>query len=475
MALAARHRGRLASRPVIIAALLLAAASASACASVPPDPVVRRHIVMVDRDGELRDPVDGEVVPDEPQDGADSTPRDRYFREMLAAATAGTDAAAHAGKKRRVVLYVHGGLNSPEDGIRRCEEVLEALRKPSAPADPPPHVIFLNWNSSFGSCYADYAFRIRQGKDRSRASLWILASPFYFLADVLQGIASAPLLWFREIEVFAGADTGEVHDADQRTEWYRHNGGLGVRRGRSASPGALEYVQRAAFLPLRAVTLPFVHGFGTSSWETLERRISMMFHVEGEFTSGKGSLAARGALHHFLARLRDHLGDGAEWDVALIGHSMGTIVMNQMIRDMPDIRYSRLVYMASACSIRDYADTVVPYMRLPANAETRMVHLTLDDRSEGSEKYWEYLDVVPRGSLLLWIDNYLTTPPTRMDRCSGRFVNLVTAPATVFQPADVGARTLLWQFDGGDPDAPQRHEDFDEVRFRFWEDGWWRR
>jgi pimeloyl-ACP methyl ester carboxylesterase len=455
--------------------LAVAAASAAGCASAPPDPIVRRHIVMVDRDGELRDPLDGEVVPDEAEDGIGATPRDRYFREMLAAMTAETEGAIPAGRRRKVVLYVHGGLNSPEDGIQRCEDVLAELRKSAAPDDPPPYMIFLNWNSSFGSCYADYTFRIRQGKDRSRASLWILASPFYFVADVLRGVVTAPLLWFREIEVFAGADTGESHDADQRTEWYQRHGGIEVHRGRDSSRGLLESLQRGAFLPVRAVTLPFVHAFGTSSWETLERRISMMFHVEKEFTAGKGSPAAQGALHHFLVRLREHLDGGEQWDVALMGHSMGTIVMNQMLRDVPDIRYSRLVYMASACTIRDYADTVIPYMRRPENADTRMVHLMLDDRAEGSEKYWEYVDVVPRGTLLLWVDNYLTTPPTRMDRCSGRYVNLVTAPASLFEPADVAARTLLWQFDGGDPNAPQRHEDFDEVRYRFWEDGWWKR
>jgi pimeloyl-ACP methyl ester carboxylesterase len=457
------------------ALLLVAAAAAAGCASPAPDPVVRRHIVMVDRDGALVDPVDGEVIPDGTPSDTTPTPRDRYIEEILEAMVAGTEDAARAGRKRKVVLYVHGGLNSPEDGIRRCEEVLAELRKPASPDDPAPYPIFLNWNSSFGSCYADYTFRIRQGKDRSRASLWILASPFYFVADVLRGIATAPLLWFREIEVIAGGDTGETRDADQRTEWYRDNGGIQVRRGSDGSAGVLETVQRGVFLPVRGVTLPFVHGFGTSSWETMKRRIAMMVHSEEEFTAGKGLLGPRGALHRFLERLRDRLGDGDGWDVALVGHSMGAIVMNQMLREVPDIHYSRIVYMAAACSIRDYADTVVPYMRLPRNADTRMVHLSLCDRAERSEKYWEYVDVVPRGTLLLWIDNYLTTPPTRLDRSAGRYVNLVTAPPSIFEPGDVAARTLLWQFDGGDPDAPQRHEDFDEVRFRFWEDGWWAR
>jgi len=455
----------------LLAGLCLAAAG---CAAVPVDLALRRHILMVDSDGELRDPAgDGEVVPDETDPPGGASPREAYFRELLEAMTRETEGSLQAHGRRRVILYIHGGLNSPDDGIERARKVLEEIGKDAAAGRDPPFLVFVNWDSSFVSCYLDHLFTIRQGKDRS--GVWVMAAPFYLAADVLRGAASAPLLWFREIEIALGAETGEVRDADRRAAWYGGRGGLEVRRGSDGSAGILETIQRVVFVPARAATIPFVHGLGASAWRTMERRISMMFHTEKEFTAGQGSAAPRGALHLFLDGLRSHVGDGEGWELTLMGHSMGALVMNQMLRDAPGIHWRRIVYMASACTVRDYADTVVPYMERPGNADTQVVHLMLADRPERAEKYWDLVDVVPRGSLLTWVDAYLATPPTRLDRTAGRFVNFITAPSTILRREGVEERTRVWQFDGGDPDQPQQHGDFDEPRFRFWEEEWWRR
>ena len=113
----------------------------------------------------------------------------------------------------------------------------------------------------------------------------------------------------------------------------------------------------------------------------MERRVSMMFHTEREFTERRGSAAPRGALREFLDGLRKRLGDGTGWKVTLAGHSMGALVMNQMLREAPEIHYDRLVYMGAACTVRDYADTVIPYMQSPRNQDTRVTHLALADRN----------------------------------------------------------------------------------------------
>ena len=46
-----------------------------------------------------------------------------------------------------------------------------------------------------------------------------------------------------------------------------------------------------------------------------------------------------------------------------VGHSMGTMVLNELFRVAPDIRAERITYMAAACSIRDFQESLVPYLR----------------------------------------------------------------------------------------------------------------
>jgi pimeloyl-ACP methyl ester carboxylesterase len=46
----------------------------------------------------------------------------------------------------------------------------------------------------------------------------------------------------------------------------------------------------------------------------------------------------------------------------MIGHSMGTIVVNELVQVYPDLPYESLVYMAGAANIRDTQKAVVPLL-----------------------------------------------------------------------------------------------------------------
>src|ERR1700740_564743 len=114
-----------------------------------------------------------------------------------------------------------------------------------------------------------------------------------------------------------------------------------------------------------------------------------------------------------LERFIDGHGGADKFEVVLVGHSMGTIVINHLLRASTRLPVSRIVYMAAACTIKDYEDTVFPYLRQHPRAQISqlVLHHTAELR-ESNLMLFRWLDFAPRGSLLLWIDNFLSSPDT---------------------------------------------------------------
>ena len=89
-------------------------------------------------------------------------------------------------------------------------------------------------------------------------------------------------------------------------------------------------------------------------------------------------------------------------------------------------------------------------------------------------------DFAPRGSLLVYIDDYLTTPLTVLDRTAGQFKNLMLTAESV--DPRLGNRIAIREFDAGRVDDaedgdtqwlwnPTNHGDFSKAPFwysEFW-------
>jgi hypothetical protein len=132
---------------------------------------------------------------------------------------------------------------------------------------------------------------------------------------------------------------------------------------------------------------------------------------------------------------------GATWkpEVNLIGHSMGTIVACEILQRFHQLRVDNAVFMAAACSIRDFKQKVVPYLEeqhlreqllgLPPGTEqkTEFYNLCLHDFGENAEKNPGNLDLSQRGSLLTWIDRLFEKPESENDRTLGRWTNALLA------------------------------------------------
>jgi pimeloyl-ACP methyl ester carboxylesterase len=187
-----------------------------------------------------------------------------------------------------------------------------------------------------------------------------------------------------------------------------------------------------------------------------------------------------GSLQRFLGALRAQIEiekerDDATYEITLVGHSMGSMVINQLLKHNPALRCRNIVFLAAACSIHDFQENVIPYLQ--QYPDTRFYNLCLHPTAEIAEaEYWE---LPMRGSLLVWVDEFLGTPQTPLDRTMGRWDNFL--PATYIVPEKqrgqvhvkafpMTADRSTWDRETGS-DAPQRHGDFSGLRY--WEESFW--
>ena len=156
-------------------------------------------------------------------------------------------------------------------------------------------------------------------------------------------------------------------------------------------------------------------------------------------------------------------------DKNLIGHSMGTIIANNILIKYPDIKLNNVVYMGAAASIKDVQAAVVPWMQQPNNAKAQFYNLSLDPYRELSESHG--FDSVPRGSLLNWIDYIYGDVNSFNDRTAGSWWNIIRMAQEAF-PETIHERIHLTRFPIGDSAmGPQLHGDFGD--YCFWQEKFW--
>jgi hypothetical protein len=123
---------------------------------------------------------------------------DDYFTKLFASLK--QTPIRTGGTKKRILLYVHGGLNTAQTSIERVVEYSSQIQEDGT------YPIFVNWDSSLTSSYRDHLVLLRQGR---RADDWccgawkekgrgfefganafgyvasIVTTPFYFSFDLV--------------------------------------------------------------------------------------------------------------------------------------------------------------------------------------------------------------------------------------------------------------------------------------------------
>lgn len=225
-------------------------------------------------------------------------------------------------------------------------------------------------------------------------------------------------------------------------------------------------------LPPTVATLPLLSGFGGGAWDMMRRRIDQMFahQIRPTKTLLLKPVKRAGALREFFEAIearfgkdpsREDQGAGPQVEVLLVGHSMGAIVVNRILRDFPTLEYRRIVYLGAAASIDDFITTIPPY--LSRNPHTTFHSFSLSRKDESAE--FNYL-IAPRGSLLVWIDNIFEPGLTPTGKRVGFFRNR-DAIGIRSGPDNEGVceRMDFWKFVGRwGKFIPHRHGEFNDDR-----------
>lgn len=478
--------------------------------------------------------IDNEGVPLNCNDGKFDKYRgdneyDKYLNNIIEGIkNAPVDGATN---KKQIMIFVHGGLNSLGSGLDRAPLVGEIKNNTSAKQYFP---IFIDWDSGLMSSYGEHLVIIRQGKQEPLYGP--MTAPFTLLEDVGRSATRFPLAWYHQIATDWKSLTfpNQPYTTDCSTATYDHwmhpeiqsQNALYCALRKDTSSSALKVSLDEAkeadwkktkmlgrffsywiSMPLKYSIVPIIDGFGKPSWDNMVRRTLNMYRTPEEFdlrkeigkvneipedvetlAGEKIRIKETGALAKFLYKLDDFIGKNSEeYEVTLVGHSMGTIVLSEFFRSHKNYKYlsasvSNIVYMAAASSIRDFKDAVIPFMQ-NYNKNAKFYNLTLHPLNDSGEANWQYLDVVPRGSLLEWIDNFLTTPATPLDRTLGKWENIIQATHVI--PEDVRPRVTLKGFGVGDKSTtgPQVHGQFDDFcsakdgeycqNWNFWDPVFW--
>ena len=486
--------------PVVTSCILLLAAGCGGkrLPRWPSAVLPEAHVVAVNERGETVDPARWpKVVSPERFEQQ----LDRMFQRMDAW-HAGRDEGT-AAKPRKILIFVHGGLTTPQDGLGhacwRYDDILEAGYYP----------IFIVWNPELWSSWGEHVWFVRQGEYR-RTSPHL--GPFIVLADLGRALLRAPVTWSFQ----GGHDVRRLGASFQATQenkpenrWLENVEFTKVRRisrwfirayenpyareetfpismGRvdAEAGSAWRTTEYVVSIPTKYALSPLLDAGGSSAWDNMCRRAMVMSEgftaswLRGEKRTASVANPGDSALVRLIKRLEERAPAGGSagpaktaYEITLVGHSMGAIVLNEFVHRSERVEYNNIVYLAAACSVRDFQRTVVGY--LDRHRLTRFYNLCLHPVNETRERNAEL--VAPRGSLLVWIDDMFSRPHTTLDRTLGRWQNLAAVSLAV--PKHLRPRVTLKAFavlgtDQNFPMYPQKHGHFGGQKYwlpEFWE------
>lgn len=395
---------------------------------------------------------------------------------------------ANSGKKK-VLISIHGGLNSIEANVNRVEKHYKhAIEDGYYP-------IFIGWRSGAATTLKDRYFGVRNGVDRSLL-VTIPSSPFYLASDLLRGVAAIPeSLWDQ------GANFGTTHykrltgfterDIETRINDFKDINFYYAGRGDEKSFWEQAGYATRQVIPgvLRLATTPLIEGMANKSWGIMQRRAKTLIYRQSDLSyrgvgksysvdnpfpdecESDAEYMVNENANGIVAQLMRAIRTVDNIEIMLVGHSMGAIIANDIVNEFNDLNYKNIIHMASADTIRSLIDKTVPY--LGKHPDTHFYNLMLHPTNEEQEQ--SAFGIAPEGSLLIWLDYILTEPETSLDRMAGRWDNMKWALPFFSDNKNMyfkmfGLRNKF-QYDDNqlnqkDLMEPQIHGDFGD--FKFW-------
>ena len=388
------------------------------------------------------------------------------------------------GGTKQIVLYIHGGLNTRDGALERAVKATTQMRSQGI------YPVFINWRSGLMSSLGDHYFRIRDGQLSRTAPL---SAPIYILGDALGTLAGAPVAWWKEAQhAFVSSVNRDAKDDRLLTV-----GEGGIHYLAPVSEDTSGFGRTALWWvtsPAKIVTTPAVHTIGKPAWNSMLRRVDVQFVRPLDFSNGgwetgvekrsalrmsaaslpeNEPMPGSGATLLFAQRLRAFQEQHPDYRVTLIGHSMGGIVVNRVLQNVPDLRVDDIVFMASADTLDNFLHTSLPYVerQLQEKRDVRLYNLFLHPENEDREvSAW---GLSPSGSLLVWIDYAFGDPDYILQRTAGRWSNMKEALPLIKDNVKGNVYFKVFGITKDKCGQPQEHGAFDDCNFPFWEQAYW--
>jgi len=473
------------------ATLVLACAAllglSTACIEVHVRPVqpaetrIRSRALFVDEQGRAHD-----IAVGQKSTAMDADGYQKYLRAMMD--------SIRIGGRTDLLIRIHGGRTDVDGALDASLWQYDSIMHDTVTAYYP---LFVNWESRDLKSYGEHLVYVRQGQRYKRFITGPLLAPVYLVADLGSGIARFPIAAGYQVKQFWWPATDAHVREKEKTlkvlqQTLSSKSALDRRRGgvitidtgsyfKPLGERVVDDVKSVVFLPFKTGATYFIESAGPEDFANMRRRTATMFRNPSEFKVEARKPAytpPSGAMSFFLDALdslvRSDTANGKRYEITLIAHSMGAIVASEMVRTHPNLPFRNIVFMAAASTVRELEVGVLPY--LSEHQETQFYDLTLHRLAEVKQQ--EILDLVPRGSLLSWLDGYLTNPETDMDRVIGRYDNAVLA--THIFPDTVRGQIHIKAFGYRDPRfnygpdlKPARHGEFLDRGVPFWRCEFW--
>lgn len=410
----------------------------------------------------------------------------------------------------KMLVYVHGGLNA--FGATDARIVEQHLPTHIVQEDYDWHYpIFVSWPSAATPTYFEQTFLVREGR-RVNPFLGAATAPFMIVADLLRTVGNYPAtayyqmanekdrlssayyspwlsgIWKDSVNKFCDLESvnqstqvpPECQNIIRSDGKYRLDANLS-----SYYSGSMERLRRGSgqtvTFPVRYTVGSLWHsGISNSAWKNMKRRTSNIFYpahlFNGRVEKGVAGVSFFDMLLDRAAYIESR-NSNMHYEITLVGHSMGTIVLNNALANNPRAwaqsgNLRNVVYMAAAASIDDTLDSLGPILDVATDAgnDIDFYNLTLNRVAEISETHaW---GLVPLGSLLVSIDQHYESPEHPLRRTFGSEVNILSSLDVIDDRLGGSSGKLVFKaFDRCQHKAPQVHGDFGEIAF--WREKTW--
>ena len=351
----------------------------------------------------------------------------------------------------RLVVFVHGGLVTLKDANDRADKLAREI----ADEHDGTYPIFVNWEAGLVTSYVRHLAFERNGisyKGSPGAGGAVLSSPLVLAADLGRGATRLPIN--TTLSFAKAAQNGDwMYKANPRSFPIKNKFNETLRlfsdnpketqRCREYFRSGLRYNPRDGSTPRvslslgadtpknirlghfaqNILTVPGAGGYRADPRYFRNARVAQhassnllnvpalrKFH-NAQYSSGScrrrsGSKKSRTRCRrNLLSQAHEFMIDHPNLALDLIGHSMGTIVIDDAYRECPNLPARNIIYMAAACSIRDFQVSTGRYIE--KHAGVNFYNLS-HPRAELEEVHAWGTPV--RGSLLVWIDEFFQSP-----------------------------------------------------------------